>query len=103
MLPAIDQFKKDHFKDEQDYQRSLTEYGITEQDFKDLLFWQRTLLLFIEVRFETGAQITDQEIQDYFEKTVKPAAQRAHPGEPVALEDYASVGAGASAGCIPNE
>ena len=88
LLPAIDQFRKDHFKDERDYQRSLTEYGITEQDFKDLLLWQRTLLLFIEVRFETGAQITDQEIQDYFEKTVKPAVQLAHPGQPVDLDDY---------------
>jgi parvulin-like peptidyl-prolyl isomerase len=68
LLPAIDQFKKDHFKGEPDYQRALAEYGITEQDFKDLLLWQRTLLLFIEVRFEAGAQITDQEIQDYFEK-----------------------------------
>jgi peptidyl-prolyl cis-trans isomerase SurA len=88
LLPAIDQFKKEHFKDEADYQRALAEYGITEQDFKDLLLWQRTLLLFIEVRFEAGAQIADQEIQDYFEKTVKPATQLAHPGQPVDIEDY---------------
>jgi peptidyl-prolyl cis-trans isomerase SurA len=88
LLPAIDQFKKDHFKDERDYQRALAEYGIMEQDFKDLLLWQRTLLLFIEVRFGAGAQITDREIQDYFEKTVKPAAQLAHPGQPVDLDDY---------------
>jgi hypothetical protein len=88
LLPALDQFRKDHFKDDRDYQRALAENGITEQDFKDLLLWQRTLLLFIEVRFDTGAQITDQEIQDYFEKTVKPAAQLAHPGEPVDLDDY---------------
>jgi parvulin-like peptidyl-prolyl isomerase len=88
LLPAIDLFKKDHFKDERDYQRALAEYGIMEQDFKDLLLWQRTLLLFIEVRFESGAQITEQEIQDYFEKTVKPVAQVAHPGQTVDLDDY---------------
>src|SRR5207248_8832405 len=64
LIPAIEQFKKEHFKDEAEYQRALAEYGITEEDFKDLLLWQRTLLLFIEVRFESGAQITDQEIQD---------------------------------------
>jgi len=88
LLPAIDQFKKDHFKDEPGYQRALAEYGITEGDFKDLLLWQRTLLRFIEVRFDTGVQITDREIQDYFEKTVKPAAEIAHPGQPVDLDDY---------------
>jgi peptidyl-prolyl cis-trans isomerase SurA len=88
LLPAIDQFRKDHFKDEPDFERALAEDGITLQDFKDLLLWQRTLLLFIEVRFESGAQITDREIQDYFEKTVKPAAQLAHPGQLVDLDDY---------------
>ena len=88
LLPEIDEFKTGRFKDEAEYQRTLGEYGITQQDFTDLLLWQRTLLLFIEARFETGAQITDQEIQDYFEKTDKPAAQLAHPGQEVNQEDY---------------
>jgi len=88
LIPAIDQFKKDHFPNETAYQQALTQYGITEEDFKDLLLWQRTLLLFIEIRFEAGATVTDQDIQDYFDKTVKPAAEAAHPGQPVDLEDY---------------
>ena len=88
LTPAIEQFKKDHFPNEAAYQQALAEYGITEEDFKDLLLWQRTLLLFIEIRFEAGATVTDQEIQDYFDKTVKPAAEVAHPGQPVDLEDY---------------
>ena len=41
--------------------------------------WQRTLLLFIQVRFETGVQLTAQEVEAYFTKTVKPAAEKAHP------------------------
>ena len=86
--PAIDQFKKEHFPSDAEYQRVLAEYGITEQDFRDLLLWQRTLLSFIQVRFETGIQISDQEISDYFEKTVKPAAEAAHPGQAVTLDDY---------------
>jgi hypothetical protein len=40
------------------------------------------------VRFQSGFQVTGQDIQDYFEKVVKPAAESAHPGQPVALEDY---------------
>ncbi|HXK00994.1 MAG TPA: SurA N-terminal domain-containing protein [Verrucomicrobiae bacterium] len=86
--PAIDQFKKEHFPSDAEYRRVLAEYGITEQDFRDLLLWQRTLLSFIQVRFETGIQISDQEISDYFEKTVKPAAEAAHPGQAVTLDDY---------------
>lgn len=88
LTPAIEQFKKQHFKNDQEYQMALAEYGITEQDFQEVLLWQRTLLLFVQVRFESGVQVTAQDIQDYFEKTVKPAAEAAHPGQPVSLEDY---------------
>jgi parvulin-like peptidyl-prolyl isomerase len=65
LAPAILEFKKNNFKDEADYQRALAEYGITEQDLIDVLVWQRTLLRFIEIRFESGIQPTDQERDDY--------------------------------------
>jgi len=86
--PAIEQFKKGHFKDDGEYRAALAGYGIREDDFKELLLWQRTLLLFIQVRFETGVQLAAGEVEDYFAKTVKPVAQAAHPGQPVLLEDY---------------
>jgi hypothetical protein len=88
ITPAIEQFKKEHFKDDAAYRAALAEYGITEQDFRDMLLWQRTLLLFVQVRFETGAPITEPEIQEYFEKNVKLKAEAAHPGQPVLLEDF---------------
>jgi hypothetical protein len=90
LIPAIEQFKKDHFPNDAAYRQALAQYGILEQDFKDLLLWQRILLLFIEIRFEAGAQVTETEIQNYFEKTVKAAAETAHPGVPASLEDYRS-------------
>ena len=88
LAPAIEQFKKAHFKDDQQYRAALAEYGIAEEDFKELLLWQRTLLLFIQVRFETGVQLGAQDVEEYFTQTVKPAAEAAHPGQPVSLEDY---------------
>jgi parvulin-like peptidyl-prolyl isomerase len=88
LTPAIDEFKKAHFKDEAAYQAALAEYGITEEDFKELLLWQRTLLLFIQVRFESGIQVSADDVEQYFTKTVKPAAEAAHPGQPVSLDDY---------------
>jgi parvulin-like peptidyl-prolyl isomerase len=88
LAPAIDQFKKEHFQDDTRYRAALAEYDIGEEDFKELLLWQRTLLLFIQVRFETGVQLGAQDVEEYFLKTVKPAAEAAHPGQPVSLEDY---------------
>ena len=80
--PIIELFKKDHFASAEDYTRALADYKITDEDFRDLLLWQRTLLSFIEMRFESGVQVTDQEIADYFEKNVKPVEAAAR------LEDY---------------
>jgi parvulin-like peptidyl-prolyl isomerase len=88
LAPAIERFITDHFKDVAEYHAALSQYGITEQDFRDMLLWQRTLLLFVQVRFETGVQLSDQEVAEYFENTVKPAAEAAHPGQPVSLEDF---------------
>lgn len=86
--PVIEKFKKDSFPGDAEYRRALADAGITEQDLKDELFWQRTLLLFIGVRFRPGIQVTAQEIRDYFDKVVQPAAQAARPGQTVELEDY---------------
>jgi hypothetical protein len=88
VVPVLAAFQKEHFPNDGEYQRALAVYGIADQDVKDLLLWQRTLLLFIEVRFQTGVQVTGPDIQDYFDKVVKPAAEAAHPGQPIDLEDY---------------
>ncbi len=89
LVPAIDLFKKQHFQgDQQQYLSALAAAGIGEEDFKELLLWQRTLLLFIQVRFETGVQLSSEDVDQYFQNTVRPAAEAAHPGQPVSLEDY---------------
>jgi hypothetical protein len=88
--PMIEQFKREHYKTDADYQKALAAYGITDQDFRDLLLWEKTLSAFIDVRFGSTSQVTDQQISEYFESTVKAAAQAAHPGQPALLEDYRS-------------
>jgi hypothetical protein len=88
VMPQFLEFRKTQFPSEPDYQRALHDAGITEQDLKDELLWQLTLLSFVDVRFRPGVQISEQELRDYFEKVVRPAAQAAHPGEPILLEDY---------------
>jgi len=86
--PVLDKIKKDRFRDEADLQSALSGYGITEQDVKDELLWQRTLLSFIDVRFRPGIQVSEQEIQNYFNDVVAPAAEASHPRQPVTLEEY---------------
>jgi peptidyl-prolyl cis-trans isomerase SurA len=66
----------------------LSKSGVTDQEVRDELLWQRRLLGFIDLRFRPSIQVSDQEIEDYFRKTVEPAARLAHPGQPVTLEEY---------------
>jgi hypothetical protein len=81
-------FRKMNFKSDLEFRQALTGAGITEQEVRDELLWQLMLLRFIEVRFRPGVQVSEQEIQDYFEKTVKPAAQATQSGQTVTLEEY---------------
>ena len=87
-MPQFLEFRKAQFPKDEDFQRALNDAGITEQDLKGELLWQLTLLAFVDVRFRPGVQVTEQEIRDYFEKVVRPAALTAKPGEPALLEDY---------------
>ena len=86
--PILEKFKKDNFLSEEDYFRALASAGIADQQVRDELLWQRRLLLFIDVRFRPSAQVSEQDIEDYFYKTVEPAAEAAHPGQPVTLDEY---------------
>jgi hypothetical protein len=86
--PILADFKARQFKAIEDYHRTLSEDGITEQDVKDELLWARRLMRFIGIRFRPGVRVADTDIQKYFDQTVAPAARAAHPGEPVAMEDY---------------
>lgn len=86
--PILEKFKQDNFPSDEAYRRSLADCGITGQEVRDELLWQRRLLLFTDVRFRPAVQLNDQEIEDYFNKVVEPAARAAHPGQQVTLEEY---------------
>lgn len=68
LAPAIEEFKRAHFPDDAAYRKALADAGITEQDLLDVLVWERTLLRFIELRFESGVLLNDQEVADFAQK-----------------------------------
>jgi len=88
MEPAFEKFKRERFPNQADYERALAAAGLSSQDVKDELLWARRLTWFVNARFRLGVQVTEEEIRDYFEKAVKPAAEAAHPRDPVTLDEY---------------
>jgi hypothetical protein len=66
------------------YQATLARSGVTEQDLKQHLLWQLTLLRFVEMRFRPAVQVSEDEIREYFDKQIKVSSG----GEKVSLEDF---------------
>ncbi|HYO81026.1 MAG TPA: hypothetical protein VES20_06475 [Bryobacteraceae bacterium] len=61
---------------EREWQNLLRQYRLQNSDVREALQWQATLLEFIQVRFHPGVQVSDEEIQQYYDDEVakKPGA-----------------------------
>lgn len=86
--PVLRKFRQERLGAPGEYERALAAYGITESGVLEELLWQRTLLMFVDARFRPSVQVTDEEVKDYFDKTVSPAAQAARPGRAATLEEF---------------
>jgi len=52
----------------QQLSRALARYGLTEQQLRDELLWQITVLRFIDQRFRAGVLATDEEVRAYYDQ-----------------------------------
>jgi len=68
-IPACKQY---HCETEEGWKRFLGDHGFTEEEFRARWLQRMQLLKFIEVRFRNGIRIKDEEIQDYYDKTMLP-------------------------------
>jgi len=59
-------------KNHPNFERELKEYNIAEEDLKNHLLWQITVLRFIELRFKPGTRVSEEEIRQEFDKRVVP-------------------------------
>jgi len=62
------------------YQQALKQYAVTEDGLQRWLWWQLTFLRFTDYRFRSAIQISDAEIQTYYQQQVpKWREQRVNP------------------------
>lgn len=85
---AFAAFKAQYFKEDAEYKRALADAGVTEAEVKRELLWQRRFFGFIGVRFRPAAQVGEEAIREYFEKTVLPTAQAVNPGANFTLDEF---------------
>ena len=61
---------KSSYQSDAQYQDALRSYGINDDDVKERLWWQVTVLRFIDYRFRPGIQISDPEMRAYYDQQV---------------------------------
>jgi peptidyl-prolyl cis-trans isomerase SurA len=78
-IPACGQY---HCETKEGWDRFLADNGFTGASFFTRWKERMTVLSFIEDRFQLGINITPQQIQDYYEKTLLPEYERLHAPAP---------------------
>jgi hypothetical protein len=68
--------------------QALTKYGLTEEQLREELLWQLTVLRFIDQRFRAGVLVTEEEVKSYYDQHL--AALRAQYPHGYTLEDLQS-------------
>ncbi len=78
-IPECKQYK---CETDEGWKTYLARHGFTVEEFS--LRWRQRmqLLRFIQVRFRNGISITDEEIQEYYEKTMLPEYEKRHVTPP---------------------
>jgi hypothetical protein len=56
----------------------LARYGLTEEDLRQQLLWQLTVLSFIQQRFQAGVSVSDEDVQTYYNQHLAEL-KRQHP------------------------
>jgi peptidyl-prolyl cis-trans isomerase SurA len=65
----LDRLRRDRFGGSDSRLReALARYGLTEDDLREQLLWQLTVLRFIDQRFRVGVLVTDEEVHAYCEQ-----------------------------------
>jgi hypothetical protein len=75
----VQQFKRDRFhSSDAQLRAALSKYGLTEEQLRQYLEWQLTVLRFIDQRFRPGVLVTDEDVRAYYEEH-RAELQKANP------------------------
>ena len=58
------------------FDQALQDHGITTAQLKEHLWWQLTVLRFVDYRFRPGIQISDSDVQAYYQQQVSKWQQQ---------------------------
>ena len=69
------------------FDAALKAYNLSEEDLRDFLRRQLNMLRFIDFRFRTGMEISEDEIKSYYENSYTPQVRLVEAGVPEPLTE----------------
>jgi hypothetical protein len=63
------------------FAEELARYGFSTDEFVNEIYWQATLLRFVQFRFSPSVQVSEDEIQEYYEREYLPRLRAMAPGQ----------------------
>lgn len=79
--------KEERLATDEQYAAALARYRVTEEDLRQQLLWQLTVLRFIEYRFRPALAISEEDLNEYYQKQFLPRWKKFTSGEPPSLAD----------------
>jgi parvulin-like peptidyl-prolyl isomerase len=65
----ITQIRRERYgNSDQRLQQGLRQYGLTEEDLRAQLFWQLSVLRFINERFRAAVLVSDEDVRNYYDQ-----------------------------------
>jgi len=82
----LEEIKSERFPSEESFREALSEYGLDQEELREGLRLQLTILRFIEYRFRPGITVTDEDVERYYNSSLVPESRRLG-AEPGALDE----------------
>jgi hypothetical protein len=78
-LVFVQQLKKDRAQgSDAQFAAALAKYGLTEEQLRQYLHWQLTVLRFIDERFRPSVLVTDEDVKAYYDQN-RAQLEKAYP------------------------
>lgn len=87
VVQEIAAFQKEHFQSEAEFRKEMAARAIQEEDLRRYLQSQLRTLRFIEFRFRAGVQVTETEIQAYYQGPFTADWKKSHQNNPAPLDE----------------
>jgi hypothetical protein len=70
------------------YRAELLRAGVTEEELRAHLLRQLVTLRFLDLRFRPGVQVPEEEMTDYFQRSIAPQLKKNHPNREFSPADF---------------